>query len=170
MSLDLGALLQDQQAFYEVWPYYVLLDEHPVGRSPVRRKVQAGFDVDLYAAGKTQAPHLVDGKSDVHFLAIALEEAPAKSYRRRKSTRKSRSCRSRTRSFSIPNGTCARRRWYASALRTTGASTRRKDLFRTVPCSRPGGRSSVNPAMTGRRRTAIASAASRTIRCGRSTP
>jgi hypothetical protein len=75
MSLDLRALFQDHQTFYEVWPYYVLLDERPEGRSPVRRKVQAGFDVDLYAAGKRQQLELADGNPDVPVLAMALEEA-----------------------------------------------------------------------------------------------
>ena len=41
-------MAQEYHAFYEVSPYYVLLDERPVGLPATTRTVQAGFHVDVY--------------------------------------------------------------------------------------------------------------------------
>lgn len=48
MSQDFRSLAQEHHAFYEVSPYYVLLDERPVGLPATTRSVQAGFNVDVY--------------------------------------------------------------------------------------------------------------------------
>jgi len=48
MSEDFRSLAQEHHAFYEVSPYYVLLDERPVGLPATTRSVQAGFNVDVY--------------------------------------------------------------------------------------------------------------------------
>jgi hypothetical protein len=48
MSQDFRSLAQEYHAFYEVSPYYVLLDERPLGRPATTRRVQAGFHVDVY--------------------------------------------------------------------------------------------------------------------------
>ena len=48
MSDDIRSLIKEHHAFYEVLPYYVVLEERPVGRPATTRRVQAGFDIDIY--------------------------------------------------------------------------------------------------------------------------
>jgi hypothetical protein len=48
MPEDIRSLMREHHAFYEVSPYYVLLDERPVGLPVTSRSVQAGFNVDVY--------------------------------------------------------------------------------------------------------------------------
>ena len=48
MADDIRSLIKEHHAFYEVSPYYVLLDERPVGLPATTRRVQAGFNVDVY--------------------------------------------------------------------------------------------------------------------------
>jgi hypothetical protein len=49
MFETIRALIKEHHAFYEVSPYYVVVDERQ-GRSPATRRVQAGFDIDVYGA------------------------------------------------------------------------------------------------------------------------
>ena len=39
------------QARYEVSQYFVIADDRTYGRPPIQRRIPAGFDLDLYAAG-----------------------------------------------------------------------------------------------------------------------
>jgi len=48
MPEDIRSLIKEHHAFYEVSPYYVLLDERPIGLPATTRTVQAGFNVDVY--------------------------------------------------------------------------------------------------------------------------
>ena len=48
MADNFSSLIKEYHAFYEVSPYYVLLDERPVGLPATTRTVQAGFNVDVY--------------------------------------------------------------------------------------------------------------------------
>jgi len=48
MPDDISSLVKEHHAFYEVSPYYIELDERPVGRPASCRSVQAGFHVDVY--------------------------------------------------------------------------------------------------------------------------
>ena len=48
MSDDIRSLIKEHHAFYEVLPYYVVLEERPVGRPATTRRVQAGFDIDIH--------------------------------------------------------------------------------------------------------------------------
>jgi hypothetical protein len=48
MADNISSLVQEHLAFYDVSPYYVFLDERPVGLPAVTRTVQAGFNVDVY--------------------------------------------------------------------------------------------------------------------------
>jgi hypothetical protein len=50
MLSDVHEILKRHGARYEVRPYYILLDQRPVGAPPIQLRVQAGFDVDLYGA------------------------------------------------------------------------------------------------------------------------
>jgi hypothetical protein len=49
MSKDIHALVEEHRAFYDVSPYYVICDQNDLDASPNVRRVQAGFDVDIYA-------------------------------------------------------------------------------------------------------------------------
>ena len=49
MSETLHSLIQEHHAFYEVLPYYVVVDDANGGLSHTTRRVDAGFDVDIYA-------------------------------------------------------------------------------------------------------------------------
>ena len=49
MPDDISSLVKEHHAFFEVSPYYIELDERPVGRPASCRSVQAGFNVDVYA-------------------------------------------------------------------------------------------------------------------------
>jgi hypothetical protein len=48
MSDDIRSLIQEHRAFYEVLPYYVRLEEEHVSLPAAPRRVQAGFNVDVY--------------------------------------------------------------------------------------------------------------------------
>ena len=48
MADNMSSLVQEHNAFYDVSPYYVLLDERPVGLPVTTRTVHAGFNVDVY--------------------------------------------------------------------------------------------------------------------------
>ena len=47
MADNVRSLAKEYHAFYEVSPYYVLLDERPVGGPAMTRTVQAGFNIDV---------------------------------------------------------------------------------------------------------------------------
>ena len=48
MADNISSLVQEHHAFYEVSPYYIVLDERPVGLPATTQTVQAGFNVDVY--------------------------------------------------------------------------------------------------------------------------
>lgn len=48
MADNISSLVRERHAFYEVSPYYILVDERPVGLPATTRTVQAGFNVDVY--------------------------------------------------------------------------------------------------------------------------
>jgi hypothetical protein len=48
MADDIISLVKEHRAFYEVSPYYVEVEERPVGRPVTARRIQAGFNVDVY--------------------------------------------------------------------------------------------------------------------------
>ena len=45
---NIRSLVQEHQAFYEVLPYYVVVEERKVALPSVTRQIQSGFDVDIY--------------------------------------------------------------------------------------------------------------------------
>jgi hypothetical protein len=54
---DVHEVLERYHVYYEVCPYYVVLDQRPAGAPRIEQKVQAGFDVNLYGAlEKEQLP------------------------------------------------------------------------------------------------------------------
>jgi hypothetical protein len=48
MPDNLRSLVLEHQAFYEVRPYYVVVEERKPGLPPETRQIQGGFDVDIY--------------------------------------------------------------------------------------------------------------------------
>ncbi len=48
MNEALRTVIQKHRAFYEVLPYYVVVDAADGGPSPTALRVHAGFDVDIY--------------------------------------------------------------------------------------------------------------------------
>lgn len=48
MSDDITSLAKEHHAFYEVLPYYVFFEERHGSPTARNRKIQAGFDVDVY--------------------------------------------------------------------------------------------------------------------------
>jgi len=79
MAENLSSLIQEHHAFYKVSPYYVLLDERPMGLPPTTRRVHAGFDVDVYGESLKKAlvmpgpdPDYTLGYSELQKLAEEL--------------------------------------------------------------------------------------------------
>jgi len=56
MSHTVLEIVKKHRVFYEVLPYYVQLEERPPGNTSARRKVLAGFEVDVYGA-RTREEH-----------------------------------------------------------------------------------------------------------------
>lgn len=48
MPDNIHSLVEEHQAFYEVRPYYVVVEERHENLPPVTRQVQGGFDIDIY--------------------------------------------------------------------------------------------------------------------------
>jgi hypothetical protein len=48
MSDNITSVFKEHHAFYEVSPYYLVIEERHGSSPPKSRRVQAGFDVDVY--------------------------------------------------------------------------------------------------------------------------
>ena len=75
MPGDLQLQIRKHQVFYEVSPYFVLLDLRNYGRHPMKRRVQAGFDVDLYGTGISHELRLSDGDGQMRLALDDLQQA-----------------------------------------------------------------------------------------------
>ncbi len=58
MPKNIRHLIQEHHAFYEVRPYYVVLEEGHGTPAVKTRRIQAGFDVDVYGVHTTEDPTL----------------------------------------------------------------------------------------------------------------
>jgi len=56
MSENVENLIQQHHAFYEVSPYYVVLEDSHGKPGSSTRRIQAGFDVDVYGAKTNGEP------------------------------------------------------------------------------------------------------------------
>lgn len=74
MPGDLHTLIGRHRVFYEVWPYYVLLDLRNHGSPAVKRRVQVGYDVDLYGTGASQELRLANGDDQVPLAVDDLKQ------------------------------------------------------------------------------------------------
>ena len=48
------SVIQEHHAFYEVLPYYIVVEDANGGLSPTTRRVHAGFDIDIYGESLAQ--------------------------------------------------------------------------------------------------------------------
>ena len=56
MPKDIGELVKEHHAFYEVMPYYLVVPENP-GKLPTKTQtLKAGFDVDIYGVNTSKEP------------------------------------------------------------------------------------------------------------------
>src|SRR5216683_2105141 len=75
MPVDLQSQIRKHQVFYEVSPYFVLLDLRNYGSPAVKRTVQAGFDVDLYGTAISHELSLSDGDGQMRLALDGLRQA-----------------------------------------------------------------------------------------------
>jgi len=50
ISENVRRLVEDHRAYYEVSAHYIVLEQRPAGAAPSARRIQAGFDIDVYGA------------------------------------------------------------------------------------------------------------------------
>jgi len=56
MSENVREVIEQHHAFYEVLPYYIELEQRPQGALATTRRIQAGFDVDVYGIKSSLEP------------------------------------------------------------------------------------------------------------------
>jgi hypothetical protein len=56
MSENVREVIQQRRAFYGVSPYYVVREERPNGAPAATRRIQAGFDIDVYGIKASLEP------------------------------------------------------------------------------------------------------------------
>jgi len=48
MSKNIHEVIEQHQVFYEVLPYYEIAEERKPRTAPITRRIQAGFDINVY--------------------------------------------------------------------------------------------------------------------------
>jgi hypothetical protein len=71
MSENVRAVIERHHSFYEVMPYYILLEERPHGAKATPRRIQAGYDIDVYGIKTSLEP---EAASDYALIYAALQE------------------------------------------------------------------------------------------------
>ena len=56
MSGDIRQIFESHNCFLEISPYYIVTDDRPPGGPVNVRRVQAGFDVDIYGVKMSREP------------------------------------------------------------------------------------------------------------------
>ena len=56
MSGDIRQILESHHCFLEISPYYAVTEDRPPGGAVTVRRVQAGFDVDIYGVKMSREP------------------------------------------------------------------------------------------------------------------
>ena len=77
ISTKAGELAREHHAFYEVQPYYVVINEK-AGSRPATRSVRAGFDVDIYGVAPNNK--LTFPGSDYALGYAELQKAAARDF------------------------------------------------------------------------------------------
>jgi hypothetical protein len=70
MSENVRAVIERHHGFYEVIPYYILLEERPHGAKATPRRIQAGYDIDVYGIKSSLEP---EAASDYALIYAALQ-------------------------------------------------------------------------------------------------
>jgi hypothetical protein len=75
MSDDLRSLIEKRNAFYEVSPYYVFVEQnHGSVTAKVSRRIQAGFDIDIYGVNSHNDPDVPAGSPDYVLGYVELKK------------------------------------------------------------------------------------------------
>ena len=74
MASDIRSLIGQHHVTYEVLPYYVVVDIHEKDAPTIYRKVQAGFDIDLYGTGVGKDLNLSSDSDQVSLTVRDLQE------------------------------------------------------------------------------------------------
>src|SRR5215471_8972458 len=56
MSGDIREILDSHHCYVEISPYYVVTEDRPLGGAVSVRRVQAGFDLDIYGVKMSREP------------------------------------------------------------------------------------------------------------------
>lgn len=73
-AAEIQKLLEPFNPYYEVSPYYIVVDQHPVHGPRIERKVQAGFNVAIYGSLANQRLPLFQSQA-AHTFVNYLESA-----------------------------------------------------------------------------------------------
>ena len=76
---DIRELVKEHLAYYEVWPYYVVVEERPGSPTAITHRIQAGFDIDIYAARTDSdlplhSPKYAIGNTELRTIAKAVSD------------------------------------------------------------------------------------------------
>jgi len=74
MSHNLRSLIQEHHAFYEVSAYYLLEHNHGTSAPKAARRIQAGFDVDIYGVNRKNDPEVPGWNSDYTLGYVELNK------------------------------------------------------------------------------------------------
>jgi hypothetical protein len=74
MTTPIQNLIKERRLFYEVSLYYVVDEERPVGRPVSMKRIQAGFDVNLYGLGAVTPLRLDVDDARFHSMLEELEQ------------------------------------------------------------------------------------------------
>jgi hypothetical protein len=75
MSHNLRSLIQEHHAFYEVSPYYVFDEQnHGSVTAKAARRVQTGFDIDIYGVNRKNDPVVPGWNSDYTLGYVELKK------------------------------------------------------------------------------------------------
>ncbi|HLJ13978.1 MAG TPA: hypothetical protein VKV15_05735 [Bryobacteraceae bacterium] len=74
MRDNVREMIQRHHIRYELLPYYILLDVRGEGAPYIKRRVQAGYDVDLYGVGDHGEQRFDIGGAEMHAILEYLNE------------------------------------------------------------------------------------------------
>ena len=74
MTTPIQNLIKERRVFYDVSPYYVVDEERPVGYPVSMNRIQAGFDVNLYALGAETPLRLDVDDAQFHSMLEELDQ------------------------------------------------------------------------------------------------
>jgi hypothetical protein len=81
---DIRELVKEHLAYYELWPYFVIIEERHGSSTPITHRIQAGFDIDIYAARTDSvlplhSPKYAIGTTELERIAKEVSDRAAES-------------------------------------------------------------------------------------------